>query len=131
PSDPNTGQPGVGDFVGIAIHCAHGNVMCASSSHARPDLLPDEPGGYTGYQGLFGHKYVAPAISGVTAMDGTAINAFPGFDQMPANNTLGYVAQMQEHGVPVTYGYISDAHAAHLRSDEHTSELQSPDQLVF
>src|SRR5437016_5683025 len=37
-SDPNTGQPGVGDFVGIAIHCAHGNVMCASSSHARPDL---------------------------------------------------------------------------------------------
>jgi len=113
-SDPNTGQPGVGDFVGIAIHCAHGNVMCASSSHARPDLLPDEPGGYTGYQGLFGHKYVAPAISGVTAMDGTAINAFPGFDQMPANNTLGYVAQMQEHGVPVTYGYISDAHAAHL-----------------
>src|SRR2546430_5794265 len=33
-SDPNTGQPATGDFVGIAIHCAHGNVMCASSSHA-------------------------------------------------------------------------------------------------
>ncbi|HKB17871.1 MAG TPA: hypothetical protein VKF28_02470 [Candidatus Dormibacteraeota bacterium] len=112
-SDPNTGQPGFGDFVGIAIHCAQGNATCASSAHARPDLLPDEPGGYNGFQGLFGHKYVAPAIGGVTAMDGTSINAFPGFDTMPANNTLGYVAQMQEHGVPVTYGYISDGHAAH------------------
>jgi hypothetical protein len=112
-SDPNTGQPAFGDFVGIAIHCAKGNATCASSAHARPDLLPDEPGGYNGYQALFGHKYVSPAIGGVTAVDGTPINAFPGFDTMPANNTLGYVAQMQERGVPVTYGYISDAHAAH------------------
>ena len=111
-SDKN-GQPAFGDFVGIAIHCAQGNVMCAGSSNARPDLLPDEPGGYDGYQGLFGHKYVAPAIGGVTAVDGTPINAFPGFDAMPANNTLGYVAQMLENGVPVTYGYISDAHAGH------------------
>src|SRR4029077_6533983 len=105
-------QPAFGDFVGIAIHCAKGNAVCASSSNARPDRLPDEPGGYTGYQGLFGHKYVAPAIGGVTAMDGTALSAFPGFDTMPANNTLGYVAQMQEHGVPVPYGYTSDEPAA-------------------
>jgi hypothetical protein len=111
-SDSN-GQPAFGDFVGIAVHCAKGNVICASSAHARPDLLPDEPGGYNGYQALFGHKYVAPAINGVTAIDGTPITAFPGFDTMPANNTLGYVAQMQENGVPVTYGYISDGHAAH------------------
>jgi len=111
-SDSN-GQPAFGDFVGIAIHCAKGNVICARSTHARPDLLPDEPGGYSGYQALFGHKYVAPAINGVTDMNGNAINAFPGFDTMPANNTLCYVAQMQENGVPVTYGYISDGHAAH------------------
>jgi hypothetical protein len=32
---------------------------------------------------------------------------------MLAKNTLGYVAQMQENGVPVTYGYISDAHDNH------------------
>lgn len=101
------------DFVGIAIHCAKGNALCAGSSHAKPDLLPDEPGGYNGFQALFGHRYVAPAVGGITAMDGTAINGFPGFDAMPANNTLGYIAQMQEHGVPVTYGYISDAHAGH------------------
>jgi hypothetical protein len=35
---------------------------------------------------------------------------------MIANRTLGYVAAMQEHGVPVTYSYISDAHAAHTGS---------------
>jgi hypothetical protein len=114
PDANNNAQPAFGDFVGIAIHCAKGNVICTSSSHARPDLLADEPGGYNGYQGLFGHKYVAPAIGGVTTVDKkTAITAFPGFDTMPANNTLGYVAQMLENGVPVTYGYISDGHAAH------------------
>jgi len=101
------------DFVGIAIHCAQGNATCSTANGGRPDLLPDEPGGYSGFQGLFGHKYVGPAMGGITAMDGTPINGFPGFDTMPANNTLGYVAQMQEHGVPVTYGYISDGHAAH------------------
>ena len=40
---------------------------------------------------------------------------FPGFDGVFATNTLGYVAQMQEAGVPVTYGYISDAHDNHQR----------------
>src|SRR5207253_1500582 len=37
-----------------------------------------------------------------------------------AKNTLGYVAQMQEAGVPVTYAYISDAH------DNHTSAFPAP-----
>src|SRR5207244_3455892 len=32
------------DFVGIAIHCAAGGGICNSSTHARPDTLPDEPG---------------------------------------------------------------------------------------
>src|SRR5260370_33996925 len=44
------------------------------------------------------------------------MSKFPGFDGMIANRTLGYVAAMQEHGVPVTYSYISDAHAAHTGS---------------
>jgi hypothetical protein len=112
-SSNSAGQPAFGDFVGIAIHCANGAALCAGSPNARPDRLPDEPGGYNGYQALFGHKYVAPAIGGVTATDGTPINAFPGFDGMSAANSLGYVAAMQEHGVPVTYAYISDAHDAH------------------
>jgi arylsulfatase A-like enzyme len=32
---------------------------------------------------------------------------------MAASVSLSYVAAMQEHGVPVTYAYISDAHDAH------------------
>ncbi|HEV2036102.1 MAG TPA: hypothetical protein VGU71_18235 [Candidatus Dormibacteraeota bacterium] len=101
------------DFVGIAVHCAKSSALCSDANKGRPDLLPDEPGGYSGYQGLFGHVYVAPALGGISAIDGTAITGFPGFDGMVANRTLGYVATMQEHGVPVTYAYISDAHAAH------------------
>lgn len=110
------------DFVGIGVHCAQGNALCTAANQGKPDLLPDEPGGYTGYQGLFGHKYVAPQISPngpVTDINGNVIQdptghiGFPGFDGMSAAVSLGYVAAMQEHGVPVTYAYISDAHDKH------------------
>ncbi|MFI5273404.1 MAG: hypothetical protein ACHQ4H_10280 [Ktedonobacterales bacterium] len=110
------------DFVGIGVHCAAGATTCASSDHARPDALPQEPGGYNGYQALFGNKYVQPAISPngpMTDLSGNVIRdpsgnaGFPGFDGMSASVSLSYVAAMQEHGVPVTYAYISDAHDAH------------------
>jgi hypothetical protein len=35
---------------------------------------------------------------------------FPGFGPISAAQSLAYMADMQETGVPVTYGYISDAH---------------------
>ena len=38
---------------------------------------------------------------------------FPGFDGLFASTTLAYIAQMQEAGIPVTFGYISDAHDQH------------------
>jgi hypothetical protein len=110
------------DFVGIGIHCAAGNALCAADNHGKPDLLPDEPGGYSGFNGLFGHKYVAPQISpngpltdlgGAVIQDPAGHVGFPGFDGMPASVSLSYVAAMQEHGVPVTFAYISDAHDAH------------------
>ena len=111
------------DFVGIAVHCGSGGGICNTSSSSRPDLLPDEPGGYSGFKGLFGAKYVDPAITGGNAAvndtngnpitDGFGQPGFPGFDSMMASNSLGYVAQMQEHGVPVTYAYISDGHQQH------------------
>jgi hypothetical protein len=111
------------DYVGIAVHCGAGGGICTGNSKARPDLLPDEPGGYSGFQGLFGAKYVNPAITGGS----TAVNdlnnhpigdqfgqpGFPGFDGLFASTTLAYVAQMQEAGIPITYGYISDAHDQH------------------
>jgi hypothetical protein len=110
------------DFVGIAVHCAKGAAMCSTANHGRPDVLPDEPGGYDGYQALFGHKYVAPQItsslplqdlSGKVIQDAAGHVGFPGFDGMFPSVTLSYVAQMQEHGVPVTFGYLSDAHDDH------------------
>jgi hypothetical protein len=108
------------DFEGIAIHCAQGASSACSrnSTHAKPDLLPDEPGGYNGFNALYGNKYVQPAInpSGpVLDLDGNVIAdshgnpGFPGFDPL-ASQSLGYVATMLEAGVPVVYFYISDVH---------------------
>jgi len=116
------------DFVGIAVHCSKDpSSMCKNtwgSPNAKADPLPDESGGYNGYQALFGAKYVNPAItSGSAAVkdvynsaditDGFGQKGFPGFDGMSASTTLGYVAQMQEAGIPITYGYISDVHDNH------------------
>jgi hypothetical protein len=117
----NPGQA-FSDFVGIAVHCAQGNAVCSSANGGAADLLPQEPGGYTGFNGLFGHKYVAPQISPGTPLTDLAGNViqdtsghigFPGFDGMTAGVSLSYVAAMQEHGVPVTYAYISDGHQQH------------------
>ncbi len=104
--------------------------------HRRPDVLPDEPGGYAGYQALYGHRYVAPQLGAGTAnvtrhgyqvtnaagnlvdLNGNQINGafltnhpgFPGFSTINASQTLGYMADMLESGVPVVNGYISDIH---------------------
>jgi hypothetical protein len=131
------------DFIGIAIHCGKGGGICAGNAqnvaNSRPDKLPDEPGGYTDgakpFLGLFGAKYVNPAITGgnacVNNTEGQPITdpfgqcGFPGFDGAYAKNTLGMLAQMQEAGVPVTWGYISDAH------DNHTSSFPAPSNPNF
>jgi hypothetical protein len=116
----------VADFEGIAIHCAQASPLCAGSAHAAADKLADEPGGYTGFQALFGNKYVAPALNhsssiiikdldGVTISDGpngTGNPGFPGFSPTPSQ-TLGYAARMLEAGVSVVYLYIEDAHDNH------------------
>jgi hypothetical protein len=122
-------DPGQGfaDFVGVAVHCAQGDTRCSAANHGRPDLLPNEPGGYTGYNGLFGAKYVAPVISpdgpmrnldGQVIQDAAGHVGFPGFDGDFPTNTLAYVAQMQEAGIPITFGYITDAHDDHGVSGE-------------
>ena len=101
-----------GDFEGISVHCAVGSKICAAG-FARPDLLPDEPGGYNNFTALYGHQYVAPVIApngNVTDIHGKPIPAFPGYDSMTPAVALGYVADMQEAGIPVTYTYIADAH---------------------
>jgi hypothetical protein len=138
-------DPETADYVGVAVHCAQGDATCADaqavkygsstpSPSAVADVLPTEPGGYAGYQALFGHKYVAPqlgagtpsltrngypvtdAAGNLTDLNGNPlINAFankpgfPGFSPT-ATQSLAYLADMQESGIPVTYGYISDLH---------------------
>ncbi|HZC53428.1 MAG TPA: hypothetical protein VE441_13140 [Mycobacterium sp.] len=143
--DPDSFKdPEVADYIGEAVHCAQGDPICANaqavkygqsapSSTASPDLLPTEPGGYDGYQALFGAKYIAPVIGGgasvthngypVTDADGNLVDlngntlqepfshrpGFPGFSPT-ASQSLAVLADMQEAGIPVTYGYISDTH---------------------
>lgn len=135
------------DYVGLGVHCAPGSAFCSTAQGAKygqtspsptavSDVLPNEPGGYAGFQGLFGHRYVAPQLGAGTPSlshngyqvtnatgnlvdeNGNQINGafltnhpgFPGFGSINAAQTLAYMADMQESGVPVTYGYISDIH---------------------
>src|SRR5712691_300156 len=58
----NPGQA-FADFVGIGVHCALGSDLCSSANNGEPDVLPNEPGGYSGYNALYGNVYVAPQIS--------------------------------------------------------------------
>ncbi|HET7880666.1 MAG TPA: hypothetical protein VFL55_07245, partial [Acetobacteraceae bacterium] len=115
-AEANTAQ-GTADFVGLAVHCAQNSSFCTDG---QDDLLPDEPGGYAGFKAQFGHKHIAPHIGGqITDLNGKAITGFPGFDGMEAEVSLSYVAALHEHGVNVTFAYISDAHDDHTSSAPH------------
>ena len=135
------------DYVGIGVHCADGSAFCADaqavkfgqtalSNTAVADVLPNEPGGYSGFQALFGHKYVAPQLGAGTPslthdgfqvtnsagnlvdLNGNQINGaflgntpgFAGFSHINAAQSLAYAADMLENGVQVVNMYISDLH---------------------
>ena len=87
-----------GPNAGIAIHCSQAPTnACNGNPNAQPDLLPEEPGGYAGYKAIFGSQG----------------KPFPGFEGLDAAASLGYVAEMQDSGIPITFAYISDAHDNH------------------
>jgi len=111
PQTLETGSNQTNDFIGAAIHCAPSSPLCTTANNAVADLLPDEPGTYTGYQALFGLKYIAPALGGLTDYNGNAITGFSqlNFDPTPAQ-TLAVVETMLKKGVPVVFAYIADAH---------------------
>jgi hypothetical protein len=124
------------DWLGIAIHCAQGSAICANGA---PDKLPDEPGGYNGFNALFGNINVQPAISPggpVKDLDGNVIAdkfghpGFPNTFDPLATQSLGYAATMLEAGVPVVYLYIADAHdnqvGASLSADSTFGPGQAP-----
>jgi hypothetical protein len=125
------------DFIGVAIHCAKAATVCTAANRGVADTLPAEPGGYSGFNGLFGHRYVAPQISASLPMrdldgnvisnaapDGTQYPGFPGFNGTSATVSLAYVAAMQEHGVPITTAYISAVH-------EHADTGLGPGDPVY
>lgn len=106
------------DLLGIAVHCAHGSPLC-NNAHARPDLLPDEPGGYLGFNALFGNSNVQPVISaggpvkdivGNIVTDGVGHPGFPDAFEPTAAQSFGYAAALLEAGVPVVYLSVGDAH---------------------
>ena len=103
------------------------------ATHARPDLLPDEPGGYSGYKGLFGAKYVNPVIkpSGpMTDLDGNTIQDANGHAASPASTGCGRRTRSptsprcRRPAIPVTYAYISDAHDGH-GTPEHPLRIRA------
>jgi len=116
-ANPNLQSKAEADFMGLAVHCALRSAVCGSGS--RPDVLPAEPGGYPGYRALYGNKFIQPVISPagpVKNLDGQVIKdssgdiGFPGYDGMTGVNSLAYTLDMQTHGVPVTFTYLSDLH---------------------
>jgi len=137
----------VADYVGVGVHCAQGSAFCATakgvkfgqtspSPTAVADALPQEPGGYSGFQGLFGHRYVAPQLGAGTPSlfrngvqitnaagnlvdeNGNQINGafltnhpgFPGFGPINASQSLAYAADLLESGIPVVNTYVADIH---------------------
>jgi hypothetical protein len=119
-SDPSTaGQAkATADYEGLSVHCAKNSAVCADH-HSVADPLSSEPGGYQGYRALFGAKYIDPLMSPngpVTNFNGQVIKdsngniGFPGYDGMQGYNALAYTLDMQTHGVPVTFTYLTDLH---------------------
>src|SRR6516164_9572855 len=102
------------NYIGASIHCSINSPFCTKANNAVADLLPDEPGGYTGYQALFGLKYISPALGGLTDYNGNAINDFSNIDFDPVpSQTLAVVETMLKKGIPIVFAYIADAHDNH------------------
>jgi hypothetical protein len=156
-------DPETADYVGIGVHCAKGTAFCAGASGVKygqttasktavTDSLPDEPGGYAGYQALFGHKYVAPQLGAGTdnltkdgyevtnakgnlvdlngnEIDGAFLTnypGFPGYGGINASQSLAYAADMLGSGVQVVNTYISDIHG-----NESIQGLSSPGEPCY
>jgi hypothetical protein len=120
------------DFIGAAIHCAIGSPLCTPQNNAVADLLPDEPGAYSGYQALFGLKYINPVLGGLIDYNGTAITGFNqlSFNPQPAQ-TLAVVETMLKTGIPVVFAYIADAHDNHQGTSLSTEKTFGPGEASY
>jgi hypothetical protein len=117
-NNPKLSAKAAADYEGLSVHCALGSAVCAKH-HSVADKLPAEAGGYAGYRALFGAKYLDPVMSptgpvrnlnGQVIKDSSGDVGFPGYDGMIGANALAYTLDMQTHGVPVTFTYLTDMH---------------------
>jgi hypothetical protein len=117
--NPKLANKAGADFMGLSVHCAQGSAICGSARGGVPDLLSNEPGGYSGFSALFGNRFIQPVISPsgpVRDLNGTVIKdssgdiGFPGYNGMIGPVGLAYTLDMQTHGIPVTFTYLSDVH---------------------
>jgi hypothetical protein len=117
--NPKLANKAAADFEGLVVHCARDSATCSRARGGRPDRLADEPGGYHGFSALYGSKFIQPAISpsgpvrnlgGAIIKDSSGDIGFPGYNGMIGTNALAYTLDMQTHGVPVTFTYLSDLH---------------------
>jgi len=123
------------DFIGTAIHCSIGSPLCAPQNNVVPvaDLLPGEPGAaYSGYQALFGLKYIIPVLGNLTDYNGTAITGFNqlNFNPQPAQ-TLAVVETMLKKGIPVVFAYIADAHDNHEGNSLSAEKTFGPGEAPY
>jgi hypothetical protein len=112
PEAKETGDQQFSDFEGAAIHCAKGSSVCSKANRGVADVLPQEPNGYSGFDAVYGLKYMTLALGTLKDLDGNVISGFPGFSPT-ASQSLGLLLGMQEAGIPVTYAYITDLHDSH------------------
>ncbi|MBV8235732.1 MAG: polymer-forming cytoskeletal protein, partial [Acidimicrobiia bacterium] len=82
----------VNDYIGLAVHCAKSSSFCASNSRPVADVLPDEPGGYTGYDAVFGHKYLQPELAG--AANSGDNRTFANGDSFPVVDSAGNLTDL-------------------------------------
>ena len=79
----------VANYEGVAIHCAQADSasgICSSANGGHADSLPGEPGGYSGYNALFGAVYANQVTSspGAFTPAGQSANGQGAPDQAPA-----------------------------------------------
>ncbi|HKH88955.1 MAG TPA: hypothetical protein VKA05_09025 [Acidimicrobiales bacterium] len=89
--DFNAGSDlGETDFEGLAIHCSLADSgpggKCSTGNGGEPDSLPDEPGGYNGYNALFGAVNVNPLLTGQSDQPLPASYTPAGDTPPPASN---------------------------------------------
>jgi hypothetical protein len=142
PANPNHdffADQEVADYVGLGVHCAQGNSFCAdaqavkygqttASPTAVTDSLPDEPGGYVGFQALFGHRYLTPQLEGAANAGGNRV--FPNGDSYPVYNGAGNLTDLngnQLNGAflpPGTPGFPGFGPISAAQSLAYTADMQ-------